>query len=1398
MRQPGPRIFALNELGLTVVFKCARTYQSSLILFLHILICICIIILAYLICFAVMWLKVLVSALQDTSHSASGSRHSFDSMEGSLGRGNLSPQSGAMNDLIGRQDSTSSNSSSLFGSYPANDISHSNRSAFNSKVSSSGSHLQNQGNDSGRVSHAIPTSPLHNAGSCKELEAAEGTFEELRAEARMWEQNAWKLRHDLEIVRKEFSEQSRNQADLNMELAASHSECNRLKKEIEQLKVLLEESTLRQKDTENWKLHSQNMNNIQQELEDEIKFQKESNAGLAIQLEKTRESNIEFVSVLQEMEEMIKKQKMEITELSTWKSKFDVGECTLGHKDSGKVSSRGDILAQRKASSDSNLDGSNVENSITDLLAEFETDDKSTLQLQLEQLLESQKNFESTIHYLEKTLEEKNHEIELQQDLKAQVLLDCQEEWMGKLAAKEENIFNLETKLSEAIHKLSEKETGPQIGDHNLIKEIEALTVKVQELERDCNELTDENLSLHFKIKESSKGPLTCAASFKSLSSDFVGNGSPHTSESEVSKLKSQICRLEEELNQKAILVEEFTANNFQLQCTDLNNKCKGLELQLQIFKDKAHNLDSELYNFRTKAEEQETEIAALQQQLKVYQEEETKTKTHFADVSISIENSESQSGIERSTILSVLCEQLQLSLANIEKQQCTHYLPESTECRYGVCSPKFLRSTELTTQKAQAVLNNLVQMNKLFEAETEYEDGLQSRDGIRARNTNENLVQDEPLCNGMKENDFPFSCQGSSHSNTELESEFTDLSKEQSVQICETDRLQADHLLKEGDIVAIRHFQDLEIQISNLQTEKRQLEENIEIMQRESSVTSECLDNLRSDMALLTTSMESQVPASKILERQLLELESSKDELELQLSELEEENVQLSERISGLEAQLRYFTDERESGRLVLQNSESHAKNLRNEIKRLENEMQARKVDMKQKLQDMQKKWLDSQEECEYLKQANPKLQATAESLIEECSSLQKSNRELRKQKLEMHERCTVLEAKLKESQENFLHCSRKIKDLEETLSSILEEISVKEKTLNTELEILVQENRNHKEKLAVEENLLNQIYLEKTVEVEDLKREIAHLSKQISATQDERERIASEAVLEVSGLRADKTKLEAALQEVQEKFTMSENKLNTIQAESETKVMELVSEVAATRQKQEILVADHEKLHGLLEEMKSNEEKLKITINKLGLKLKTSEYEMQQQTEETSGLKMQLQKTALLHDEILALKRSLNEAKFENERLEASIQLQSADYEDLKAQKISFIQKISSTEKAISELEDCKSSKVALEEKVLRLEGDLTAREALCAREAEMKNELGRIKRTNNQFRWKIKNLEEEKEELLKRTEALEDELKKTHQNQSESNTTSTPTSDKFNPSEVCIQLFSLFSMF
>lgn len=1205
---------------------------------------------------------------RELSFSASGSRYSFDSMEGSLDYSLQNNLIGTSN-LVGRQDSTGSQNSSSYGSYSLNDSSRSNHSSFNS---ASRSHLQNQRESLNQVSRTVASSPLRNADSSKDLlEAAEATIEELRAEARMWEQNARRLMFDLEKMRKDLSDQSMHCASLEMQLSESHRECDGSKQKIEQLKILLEESVAKQTTTEKLKFQAKEMDNFQKEIEDELKFQKETNADLALQLKKTQESNIELVTILQELEDTIEIQKIEISDLSKIQSKSQkAGKYHLEVQNSEETKRMKKSFAKdtREASCDSGMKGSTVEQELDDLPVGSESEDSRSLELEFQQLQDSQKNLESTIKPPERSLENKIHAIEVEQSLKTQTLMDCEAEWREKLAAKDEKITNLEAELFKALNPL-QFQNGD---DRELIKEIEVLTQKMEELERDCSELTEENLELVLKLKESEK----YGASTSPSSNECLGNHSLFTSESEVRKLRSQICKLEEEMRKKEIISQQLS-----------------------------------------------TEMA----------------KT-----------------------LSELQEHIQSCLANVKKQQCDPCFPINGECSTAFDKPVISNDTDLFNQKerAKSILNSFVQLKDLFEAKSAlFKNEVHQSKEVRAK-----VVNPDELRNNLEAYDSggnTFSTCGPQPESMQMEStpEMTDLEKELLEKISGMDKLNS---LNEQEIDALRHSQtELETQISNLQNERWQLEQNLEVTLRESMVTSKCLDDLRKEMTKLSSNRDSQASAKEILERKLSELESGKLEMEVHLSELEKENVQLSERICGLEAQLRYLTNDRESTSEELHNSESSNMSLREEIRRLESELEAQKVDARQKMQDMQKRWLEAQEECGYLKVANPKLQTTAESLIEECSVLQKSNAELRTQKMQLHEHCTILEAELRDSEKCFSNMSKEVEALEGKYILLQQEIASKEQALGIELDSLLQENKKYKEKLAMEENFLNQMHLEKTVEVENLQREVAHLTEQISATHGEKERTASEAVIEVSHLRSGRAMLEASLQELQGKLELSESNLCTLQMESEIKVLGLMQELAASKQNQEVLMADHEKLLELLEDVKSNEEKHKSSVKGLEIKLKASEYARQQVAEETSSLQIQLQKTSLLQDEILDLKRSLNEVKFENQKLEASLQMLSGDYEELKTEKILSMQKISDMQRAVSELEDCKRSKVALEEKLLRLDGDLTAREAIGAQDAELKNELARAKRANSEFQRKIRYLEEEKQECLKKAQALGEEL-------------------------------------
>ncbi|KAL5709715.1 hypothetical protein ACHQM5_020372 [Ranunculus cassubicifolius] len=1186
---------------------------------------------------------------RNTSFSASGSRHSSDSVEGFVDKTTSSPRHNFSGDLyspMARQDSSSSQSSANHVVGPADDLSPSNYSSFNSRFSASGGNLHSQRQDLGKnSSNSLAVSSLRNGSSSKGLlEEAEDTIEELRSEAKTWERNARKLMLDVDMLRKESTENTRHRADLDMELSAASTERDGLRQEIEQLKRLLEESKSKHMASDHSISQAEGITHIQKELEREIKFQKESNTNLAVQLERSQESNIELVSILQELEETIETQRQEIDNLLAEKTEPVISESS--------------------------------EEPHYELLAK----------LQL----------------LEKAVEEKNKDLDFERNLRNKTVLELEVDYKSKLSVKEKELITLEEKLSN-LRSTHGSDDSKVADDSDLLNEIEALKEKVQELESDCNELTEENLELIFKMNQSKKDLQPGGDSFNYSSSELQSTISVTGSEPEVDSVRSQN---QVKLKNMEPLSEEVSSTKLEVQLIDLQDRISDLELQLHSSEDKASHLEAQLRNSRFEMEERGMEIDALKEQLRSYHEESTHREFQ----------PESHSSEE---FFSELCSQLQASFTHLQRPWYNALSHVKTESEISHCDLVVSDNANGVSEKwqAEAILNKVIELNKRLEAKIlESETAFQHLEA--KQETNLSATESQELEN--------------------LKKEVADLGKSLLEKGTKAEDLESSLALKQEEIEVLRLSQkQLESEISDLQTEKAQL-------------------------MMLTSKLDSHVSANKMLERKSSELESGRRELELHLVELEEENIQLSERLSGMEAQLRYLTDEKESSRLDLENSKSLSMDLRSEVKRLETEMENQKTDLKLKLQDMQKRWSEAQEECEYLKRANPKLQATAEDLIEECDLMQKMNGELRKQKLELHDRCTHLDAKLKESRNNFLDCCKKIESLESELSLMQDDITSKEKLLTSELDSLLHENKELQEKFVLEESLLSQMYMEKTVEVESLQREVAHLTEQISSTHDEREQIASSAVRDVSTLRADKAKMESSLLETQAKVKLLETKLQTVQLESEAKVQGLKSELASYKQNQDLVVAEQEKLQRLVDEVKSNEERSKGTVSKLELQLTTSEYEKQQLVEEIASLKLQLQKIGQLQDEIVGLKNSLNEVKFEKDKFEASLQLVTGDCEELKAEKFTYIEKISSMQRSVSELDDSKRSKVALEEKLLRLEGDLTAKEALCAQDAELKNELNRMKRSNSQFQRKLQSLEDEKDEWLKRAQELENELK------------------------------------
>ncbi|XP_038885863.1 myosin heavy chain, skeletal muscle-like [Benincasa hispida] len=557
------------------------------------------------------------------------------------------------------------------------------------------------------------------------------------------------------------------------------------------------------------------------------------------------------------------------------------------------------------------------------------------------------------------------------------------------------------------------------------------------------------------------------------------------------------------------------------------------------------------------------------------------------------------------------------------------------------------------------------------------------------------------------------------------MEFGFDDIGLEQNTII---GSLRYENMLKDREIEGLKQCKkELEAQITRIEEEKSRTEASKTGSLGKSSVDPICKTSLK-----LTRN----------------------DELEVHLMELENENICLSERTSGLEAVLRYLTDEKESISLLLQDSQSNVGKLQNKVCELGNEIMTQKIDFKEKLQARKQQFFEALEEIQSLKTENKKLQAMVESIMEEHSLLKISNNEVRKKRIDLQEHCAILEVEVNDTLELSSGILNEVENLEASFCRMLKEVSSKEKSTNEELDALVREIHKHNTNVARDDSLLNQMYLEKTAEVDNLERKVMHLMKQMSTTSyDETER---GVVLELSCLREDKAMLEAALQEAQGKLRLYESKIDHIHKESESKVMGVINELEVSKQNQEILMDCHRKVLSSLENVKNSELKSKNMLRRQELKLKSSESDRKNLAEEVSTLKIKLQ------DEVLALKKSLIESEHQNKCLKVSFEMLCEDYEKLKGKNVKYLEEISDMQKVATELGDYKRSKTALEEKVWRLEWELSAKEASCTLQSKMKNELARLRRTNSHLKGKMKYLEEDKEDCFKRIQVLEEKLK------------------------------------
>nr|GLL36342.1 putative leucine-rich repeat-containing protein DDB_G0290503 [Ipomoea trifida] len=408
---------------------------------------------------------------------------------------------------------------------------------------------------------------LTNSGSSKKLlEAAEDTIEELRVEAKMWERNARKLMLDLDILKNEFSNQSKKQADLVMELSAAYAEHDSLKREIENLKLILEESSaaVKQATLEDSTFQTKRLTQIHEELENEIKHQQELSNSLALQLKRSQESNIDLVSVLQELEETIEQQKVEIENLSDAEKEYE-------HKLSVK------------------------EEEIARLEAELQKLEDYSMKFQENK--DSKAELEVQCTNLQKELSEKRSEVDrlkadfLKKEEETNILMQHRRELDTKVADLQKKRDQLEEDLeimsgenSSSSRCLDDLQNKLKIlGENNEIlqRKSEEIECDNRKLENQLTKLKEENLYLQSQMK--------CIATDRDSCHLKLDN-----SRSVAKKLKGKIMELEMEMENKVAGLKQ-NLENAQNQQSEAQRECEHLKEEKQKLEESIENLLEEV-----------------------------------------------------------------------------------------------------------------------------------------------------------------------------------------------------------------------------------------------------------------------------------------------------------------------------------------------------------------------------------------------------------------------------------------------------------------------------------------------------------------------------------------------------------------------------------------------------------------------------------------------------------------------------------------------------------------------------------------------------------------------------------------------------------------------------------
>ncbi|CAL5429867.1 unnamed protein product [Camellia sinensis] len=476
----------------------------------------------------------------------------------------------------------------------------------------------------------------------KSEEASDVVIEKLKTELIALSRQAEVSELELQTLRKQTVKESKRGHDLFKEVLSVKEERDFLKEECERFKAFqkrMDEAKVKNK----LPYEGGDPHVLLEELRQELNYEKDLNANLRIQLEKTQESNSELILAVRDLDEMLEQKNRETLNIynrsATGENAEELAEL-LEMEDDEEQKALEELVKEHSDPKEACA----LEQKITDLYSELEMyrRDKDELEVQVEQLALDYEILKQENHDLSYKLEQS----QLQEQLKMQY--ECSSSY-ATINELENQIENLESELQQQSSKFSDSlatVTKLEIHVKSLEEEIEKqargfeadleiLTCAKVEQEQRAIRSEEALRKMHWQNKNTAE---RLQEEFKRLSvqmtSTFEANEKLATKAmAEASELRLQKSHLEE-LVRKA--KEELESVQDQYEAT-----LHKLSSQLSLKVNQIEQMESKIEDKSKQIKRGEESHRILSQETIILRAEIQRLKTENDNISVDVEERE-------------------------------------------------------------------------------------------------------------------------------------------------------------------------------------------------------------------------------------------------------------------------------------------------------------------------------------------------------------------------------------------------------------------------------------------------------------------------------------------------------------------------------------------------------------------------------------------------------------------------------------------------------------------------------------------------------------------------------------------------------------------------------------